>query len=202
LKLTRTRWVRPVAFAAIALIAFGCSSSQAEGDGGNDGGNSVAAKVGDVVITNAELDAEVRKSNSKAYQAWYDARKATLDQMLTLRVVDAEVARRGTTQQALQAEISGSAAPVTDAEIQAFFAENQGRMGGKPIEEMTPQIRQFLANQRISQVMGDFVADLKKKAGIKVYLEPPRSEVRIAANDPRKGPEGAPITLVEFSDFQ
>lgn len=202
MKLNRTRWVRPVAFAAVALIAFGCSSSQAEGDGGNDGSDSVAAKVGDVVITNAELDAEVRKSNSQAYQAWYDARKQALDQMLTLRVVEAEVGRRGTTQEALQSEISGAAAPVTDAEIQAFFAQNQARMGGQTIEQMTPQIRQFLTNQRISQVMGDFVANLKKEAGIEIYLDPPRSDVKIAANDPKKGPEGAPITLVEFSDFQ
>ena len=50
--------------------------------------------------------------------------------------------------------------------------------------------------------MGDFVANLKKEAGIEIYLDPPRSDVKIAANDPKKGPEGAPITLVEFSDFQ
>ena len=91
---------------------------------------------------------------------------------------------------------------ITDAEIQAFFAQNQARMGGQTLEQMTPQIRQHLQNQRISTVMRDFVTDLKKKAGVQVYLEPPRSEVKIAANDPKKGPEGAPITLVEYSDFQ
>jgi len=203
LKLNRARWVQPIAFAAVAMIAFGCSSSQAEGDGGKGGGDSsIAAKIGDVVITNAELDEEVKKTNSKAYQAWYDARKGMLDQMVTLRVVEAEVARRGITEPELQAQVTGDIAPVTDGEIQAFFAQNSARMGGKTLEQMTVQIQQHLQNQRISTVMRDFVTNLKKEAGVQVFIEAPRSDVKIAANDPKKGPEGAPITLVEFSDFQ
>jgi hypothetical protein len=177
------------------LFAFGCAASQADGDGGasGEGDNSVAAKIGDQVITNAELDAEVRKTNSKAYQAYYDARKRALGQMITQRVVNAEIAKRG---------ITGGLAPVSDAEVEAFFAKNPSQMGDRTLEQMTAQIQQHLTNQRISKVMSDFVTDLKKKAGVKVYLDPPRSDVKIAANDPKKGPEGAPITLVEFSDFQ
>lgn len=201
MRLTRARWVRPVAFAAFALFAFGCGASQADGDKGA-GDDSVAAKVGDKVITNAELDAEFKNTNTKAYQAYFDARKRTLDQMITKRVVEAEVARRGITEETLQAEITGGAGPVTPAEIQAFYNQNQGQMGGRTLEQMSTQIQQHLANQRVSQVMSDFVSDLKKKANVRILLDPPRSDVKIAANDPRKGAEGAPITLVEFSDFQ
>jgi hypothetical protein len=75
-------------------------------------------------------------------------------------------------------------------------------MGGRPLEEMKPQIVGHLSGQRGSQVMQSYVADLKKKAGVRILLAPPRSDVKIAANDPRKGPDGAPITLIEFSDFQ
>lgn len=199
MKISRARWVRPVAFAAVALFAVGCGASQADGKGGDD---SIAAKVGDVVITNAELDEEVRKKDAKAFQAYYDTRKRVLDQMITERVIDAEATRRGISQSLLQAEIKGAATPVTDAEVQAFYAQNQSQMGGRTLEQTSPQIVQRLTNQRTSTVMSDFVTDLKKEAGVQIMLDAPRTEVKIAANDPRKGAEGAPITLIEFSDFQ
>lgn len=203
MKVPRARWVRPVAFAAVALFAVGCVASQADGKGGDGGGDdSIAAKIGDVVITNAELDEEVRKKNAKAFQAYYDARKRVLDQMITQRVIDAEIAKRGITESQLQAEETSSIAAVTDAEVQAFYAQNKAQMGGRTLEQVSPQILQRLTNQRTSTMMRDFVANLKKKAGVQIILDPPRSEVKIAANDPRKGAEGAPITLVEFSDFQ
>ena len=196
------RWARPVALAVVAVVAVGCAASEANGEAGG-GADEVVAKIGDEVITAAELEAELRKNNAKAWQAWYDARKSTLDGMVNTRVLEAEVAKRGTTLSALQAEVTGNATPVTDAEIQAFYAQNRARMSGRPLDdEVKPQIRQHLATQRTSQVMRDFVTELKKQAGVRILLDPLRSEVKIAANDPRKGPEGAPITLVEFSDFQ
>ncbi len=199
MKISRARWVRPVAFAAVVLFAVGCGASQADGKGGDD---SIAAKVGDVAITNAELDEEVRKQDAKAFQAYYDARKRVLDRMIEQSVIDAEAAKRGLSESQLKAEITSAVAPVSDAEVQAFYAQHQSQMGGSTLEQMEPQIIQHLTNQRTSTVMGDFVADLKKKAGVKIMLDAPRSEVKIAANDPRKGAEGAPITLIEFSDFQ
>jgi len=201
LKPSQARWLRPVAFAAVVLFAVGCAASQADGKGGG-GDDSIAAKIGDVVITNAELDEEVRKKNSKAFQAYYDARKQVLDLMITQSLIDAEVAKRGISESQLQAEQTANIAPVTDAEVQAFYAQNQAQMGGRTIEQMGPQILQYLTGQRTSTVMRDFVANLKKKADVQIMLDPPRSEVKIAANDPRRGAEGAPITLVEFSDFQ
>jgi hypothetical protein len=199
LKVSRARWVPPVAFAAVALLAVGCASSQADGPSDDD---PIVAKIGDAVITNAELDKEVAKRNSKAFQDYYDAKKKVLDEMITQRLIDAEILKRGITETELQTELTGSVAPVTEAEVQAFFMQNQAQMGGRTLEQVGPQVVQHLTSERSAGVLNDFVADLKKKAGVQIMIEPPRTEVKIAANDPRKGAEGAPITLVEFSDFQ
>ena len=199
MQISRARWVRPVAFAAVALLAVGCASSQADGQGSDD---SIVAKVGNAVITNAELEQEVRKKDAKAFQAYYDARKRVLDQLITQRLIDAEIAKRGVTESQLRTEITSGVAQVTDAEVQAFYTQNQAQMGGRTLEQTGSQIVQHLTNQRRASVMSDFVANLKKEAGVQIMLAAPRSEVKIAANDPRRGAEGAPITLVEFSDFQ
>jgi len=199
LKVLRARWVQPVAFAAVALFAVGCASSQADGTG-SDG--PVVAKIGDVVITSAELDEEISKKDAKAFQAYYDAKKRILDQMINQRLIDGELEKRGIDQSELQTELMSGVAAVTDAEVQAFFTQNQSQMGGRTLDQVAPQVVQHLTNQRRSGVMNGFMADLKKKAGVQIMIEPPRMTVKVAANDPKKGAEGAPITLVEFSDFQ
>ena len=43
---------------------------------------------------------------------------------------------------------------------------------------------------------------LREKAGVRVSLVPPRSEVTVPANAPALGPAGAPIMIVEFADYQ
>src|SRR5439155_24982139 len=41
----------------------------------------------------------------------------------------------------------------------------------------------------------------RTKYGVKVMMDPPRVQVSLD-NDPSRGPEKAPITIVEFSDYQ
>ena len=38
--------------------------------------------------------------------------------------------------------------------------------------------------------------------GARELLEPPRVEVAIASTDPAVGPDAAPVTIVEYSDYQ
>ena len=89
-----------------------------------------------------------------------------------------------------------------EVEIEMFFNANTARMGGRTLEQMQPQIRTFLENAARQEAANEIIKALKKKYGVKLWLEPPRIEVEIAANDPTYGPEDAPIVLVEFSDFQ
>lgn len=200
MKGSRARWVQPVAFLALAVLAVGCASSKA--DGGKESDGAVVARVGDTVITSAELDKEVSKRDAKAFQAYYDAKKRVLDQMINQRLIDTELERRGVEENELRTQVMGGVEPVTDDDVREFFNQNQAQMGGRPFEQVAAQINNHLTNLRRQTVMNDFFADLKKKTGVEILIEPPRTEVKIAANDPRKGPEGAPITLVEFSDFQ
>jgi len=199
LKVSRARWARPVAFAAVALFAVGCAASQADGKSGDD---SIVARIGDDVITTAELEKEVSKRDAKAFQAYYDAKKKVLDEIIIQRLIDAEILKRGISESELKTEMTSGVAAVTEAEVQAFYTKNKGRMGPRTLEQAGPQIVQRLTNQKNATALSDFIADLKKKASVQIMIEPPRMEVKIAANDPRKGAEGAPITLIEFSDFQ
>lgn len=179
------------------------SAGQAASGGGSNGGGEIAAKVGDETITTKELDAFLMTTNAKAVQTYYNARRAALDQMIAQRLMDAEAATRGVSREALQQQILSGAPAVGDAEIQAFYDQNKARLQNRALDDqLKGQIRTYLGSQGQQQVVAKFIDDLKKKSGVTVSLEPPRVEVRIAANDPYKGKEGAPVQIVEYSDFQ
>jgi len=69
-------------------------------------------------------------------------------------------------------------------------------MGGAKRDQVADRIRSFLDEARDGEVK----AALRKRAKVEVLLQPPR--VAMAAEGPSVGPENAPVTIVEFSDFQ
>jgi len=190
----------------LALFAAGsglfCGSPVAQDASEQSASPGVAATVGDRQITLSELDEVVKKQNAQAYQAFYDARREALNQMISEMVIKIEAESRGVTTQDLQNELIKDSAPVSDAEVEAFYTSQQSRMGGKTLDQMREQIRTHLLTTKNQGKVVAYVNELKRKSGVKVLLEPPRVEVTVAANDPAKGPEGAPILLVEYSDFQ
>jgi protein-disulfide isomerase len=93
--------------------------------------------------------------------------------------------------------------PVTDADIKQFYEENRERAQGRSVEELRGAIQNFLGAQRQQQARAQLVDDLKAKgSGVKLMLDPPRVAITVAPGDPSKGPANAPITIVEYSDFQ
>ena len=78
----------------------------------------------------------------------------------------------------------------------AFYEKNKQRMGGATRDQVADRIRSFLDEQR----NGEVTAALRKRANVTLMLEPPR--VTVAAEGPSLGPADAPVTIIEFSDFQ
>jgi protein-disulfide isomerase len=70
-----------------------------------------------------------------------------------------------------------------------------------PEAEALKQIESYFRQQRVRERQQQFVAELKGKGGVRIMLEPPRVAVDVG-DDPAYGPGTAPVTIVEFSDFQ
>lgn len=167
------------------------------------GNSDVAAYVGGEAVTVQELDAKIMKTNMKLAQSIYDARRAVVDEIVVERLLGPEAATKGVpVAELVKQRIAEKLQPVTDADVETFFNGNQQRMGGKPLEQVAPQIKTHLTTQRETEAKAALLTELKSKTEVKMVLAAPRVDVELAANDPFKGAADAKVTVVEFSEFQ
>jgi protein-disulfide isomerase len=171
-------------------------------------GSDVAARVGDRAITLKDVDNRWRQADpaerAQAVQKVYDGRKTALDAIIAEMLIDeAASAKSVVPAEFMEAEVAGRVTPVTDAEVATFFKENQSQMQGRDLATMGPAVRRFLEEQGRATAYRNLVAELRKAGpAVRLLLDAPRYDVVVAADDPALGAADAPVTLVEFSDFQ
>jgi protein-disulfide isomerase len=161
----------------------------------------VVAVVNGKEITEQELLERVRGEVLKLEAQMYQVRRNGTEELVSEYLLEQAAQARGLTgEQLLQQEVDAKVSEVTDKEVDDFYAANQARIR-KPLDEVRPQIRTYLQQNKLTEARRIYLKGLRDKAQVKVYLTPPIVEVS-AEDAPVKGPVDAPITIVEFSDFQ
>ncbi len=84
--------------------------------------------------------------------------------------------------------------------MEAFYEQQKSRIRA-PLENVRPQVAQLVRQIREQQAREAFVEKLRESHEVAVYLDPPRLPVDLS-DAPILGPLDAPVTIVEFSDFQ
>ncbi len=192
-------------FYGLLALVFGLGiwlpACDAKAEDAKASGAQVLAVVNGQPITEAQVrenGAAQFKQLERDYQNnKYELLKGQLDQLVQDRLLDAEAKAKGVSKDQLLADIKP--AEVTDAAVDAFYEENKARIP-QPKEQVAPQIRQYLQQSGQLAAREKYFSDLKAKYKVDLKLEPLRTEV--AAVGPTQGPANAPVTIVEFSDFQ
>jgi protein-disulfide isomerase len=189
-----------------ALVAAACST--AAQPTAQQLPSDVVATVGSTSITLAEVDARALRRNASTYgdlplaQAVYEARRATLDEIVAEQLIEREAQASGTESAALVTrEIEAKVVAPTDAEVAAWYDANRAQVQGAALDQIREPIRSMLAQERRRTARRLYVDSLIAKTPVRLSLEPPRTNVALDGR-PTKGPANAPIEIVEFSDFQ
>jgi protein-disulfide isomerase len=162
---------------------------------------AVVAVVNGKEITEQELFERVRGEMSKLEAQMYEVRRNGAEELISDFLLEQTAQARGLTKdQLLQQEVDAKVGEVTDKEVDNFYAANQARIR-KPLDEVRPQLLNYLQQNKLTEARRIYLKSLRDKAQVKVYLTPPIVDVS-AEDAPFKGPPSAPITIVEFSDFQ
>jgi protein-disulfide isomerase len=162
----------------------------------SDAGQTVIASVGTRSITLRDLEQAAALPLYQADQQRHAMLRAALQDMIDDDLLSNEANRRGIT--------------VAQLLEQATQSKDIARLANlpAPVKRLSPGTAQGRADQhglqeqrRIRQAL---IVALRRQVAIQITLpppDPPRLSVS-ADDDPSIGPDSAPVTIVEFSDFQ
>ena len=198
------------------LLAFGWMLAGGSGEAtAAETTTENAAVIGGQPITMAEVEAaagaQLEQLELQRQQMEIQLRQQrtatllqSLEQMVEQRLLEMEAKAAGvTTDELIQREVAAKVGEVSAEDVDAFYLQLQQQrpQGLPPKEAIAGQIEAHLRQQNEAKARTDFMAALKAKHQVEILLEEPRTEIA-TAGAPAKGPENAPVTIVEFSDFE
>ena len=202
--------VRPLAILFLLCGAFITSGSAQEEETSNL--SEVVAEVQGVAITREDLQSgaaeelekwkrESLQFEAKQERARHEILQKQLAALVAEKLVALEAAEQGLSdEELLEKEVLSNLEEPTEEEVNTFYETNQQRLQG-PRNQLLPLIRQHLADQKSEQIYQDFVGQLETKYGVITHFQPLRIDVATEGH-PSHGPADAPVTIVEFSDFE
>ncbi len=170
-------------------------------DSGPAGPDEIIAQVGDIDITIEEVESVMAGQLLKVDQQRQEILENGLEGLISQKLMEVEADQNDLTVEALiQQQVDAKVTAPTEAEVDAFYEQRKASIE-QPKEEVAAQIVQYLRSQKRQDLAASYVSELRQKHTVRSFLEPIRIEVS-AEGSPSFGPEDAPVTIVEFSDFQ
>src|SRR3989449_11504500 len=162
------------------------------------------AEVNGEVITAEEIEQALGAQLRRLEQQIYDMKRQKLEAVIGERLVAREAAKQSLSVQALlDAEVAAKAGTVADEEVETFYQANKARLKGDEAEARE-RIRAHFQSQKLVARRQAYLQSLRSQATMVIRLQAPpvfKAEVGVEGA-PFLGPAAAPVTIVEFSDFQ
>ena len=177
----------------ISLCAF------ANHAGAQENGAATVAEVNGQKLTRAEL---VQKQAAKLLQAryqYYFAEREALDQLIDGRLLEIEARRENlSVEQLLQQEVTSKVKDPTELQLQVYY---EGMHTKEPFAAIRGKILDSARQVRQTKARDAYLQTLRDRAGVRIALVPPEAEAALN-NAPRRGPQDAPVVIVEFADYE
>jgi protein-disulfide isomerase len=164
----------------------------------------VLAVVNGEQLTSGHIEDSLKPLIYSVQERTYQLRKNQIELRINDALLEQEALKRKiTTKALLDAEINAKTKPVTEAEARTFYDQNKERINGE-FAQVKDQIVQYLQDTQRRDLQTAFANQLRQAATLEVNLRAPEAPVlQISTDDqPSKGSATAPVTLVEFTDFQ
>ena len=158
------------------------------------------------VLTAAKAELARLDANRPQPQAAYERARLeilwnALNPLIEEKLIAAEAVRQSITKERLlEVEVESNIETPSPAEVDAFYEANKAQIPGVKAQVL-PQVRQYMIDASRRRYRNMMIEGLRRYHRVVTYLDPLRTQIATAGY-PAHGPANAPVTLVEFADFE
>jgi protein-disulfide isomerase len=163
----------------------------------------IVAKIGNEEITEEKLIGDDKADFFDLKKREYELKMDRLNKILVETLIGGEAQKANMSlDDYINKKITKGEIKISDKEYKKFVADKK-----IPESQLNPQIKErimaYLQTQKKQDMVDAYVAKLTKSTPVEVYFSKPRMNVQVeVGNAPIWGKTNAPVTIVEFSDFQ
>lgn len=165
---------------------------------------TVLATVDGRPITDNDFEERLKPFVYRLRHEIFENEMRALDFKINEMLLGAEAKKRNMTpENVYKVEVTDKVHQPTDAEVTKFYEDNKGRIQGD-LNSLRGDIAELLKNQQLNRLESEFAQRLRTGASVQVFLKEPEPPVQAIStdDDPARGEANAPVTIVEFTDFQ
>jgi len=146
------------------------------------------------------------EANRPQPQAAYDRARLeiqwrALNSIIEDKLITLEAAKnKMTREQLLNAEVDSNVQTPSPEEVDEFYEANKAQIP-LPKAQALPQVRQYMIDSSRRRFREMLVTNMRRNFKVVTFLDPLRTDVATAGY-PSRGPAAAPVTIVEFADFE
>ncbi|HZI51594.1 MAG TPA: thioredoxin domain-containing protein [Terriglobia bacterium] len=146
------------------------------------------------------------EANRPQPQAAYDRARLeiqwrALNSIIEDKLITLEAAKnKMTREQLLNAEVDSNVQTPSPEEVDEFYEANKAQIP-LPKAQALPQVRQYMIDSSRRRFREMLVTNMRRNFKVVTFLDPLRTDVATAGH-PSRGPAAAPVTIVEFADFE
>ncbi|MEG3639433.1 thioredoxin domain-containing protein [Magnetococcus sp. PR-3] len=167
-------------------------------------GSPVVGQMGDWKVTLEEVDKSIAGELYELEIKIFEARAKALDGMMVEHLLASEAKKQGITIDQLEKkEVNDKITPVSDAQISQFIKQNGARLpnGGVGMES---RVKEYMEEAQAKKFRAMLLQQLMADLAVTTNLPEPEEPRYTLTSEmkPALGPANAPVTIVEFSDFE
>jgi predicted DsbA family dithiol-disulfide isomerase len=197
MKMERVLLCTVCVFLSASILA--CSDKKASSAGADATGN--AALVNGVPITMKQLDEASSDAMQRLSMEIFKIKERELNGLIEERLLETAAAAMGKSRdEFLAMEVDEKVEDPSESEIKAMYDARKDAYK-QPYDQVKGDIANFLKQNKQARLYRGLITKLRAEADVKVFFEPPRVQIDVG-NLPYLGEKNAPVTIVEFSDYQ
>jgi hypothetical protein len=184
------------------LLLLGSTVFLFGGPAGIDGqdGNTVVAEVDGTRITLAQFESKRPSALFQARNNFFDAEKKAVEEYIDDLLLERQAQKENVTvAQLLERHVNSTIAKDPEDEVLRVYYE--GVDTNEPFEAVRDKIVEHIRQRRLTRARTAYIQELRSQAKISIDVAPPRIDISLK-DTPVRGPAGAPLTLVEYADYE